>query len=162
VITIERGNLLNADAAALVNAVNTVEVMGKGIALAFKRAHPTNYAAYRAACKAGEVSLGRMFVYDSGRPGRQRYVINFPTKGHWRSVSRLADVEAGLPDLVRVIREHGIGSVAVPALGCGNGGLGWMPVRPLIEAAFTALPDMHVQLYPPQPESPPSPGDAHA
>ncbi|MEU5562136.1 macro domain-containing protein [Micromonospora musae] len=148
-ITIQQGNLLDADAEALVNAVNTVGVMGKGIALAFKRAHPANYAAYRAACAAGTIRLGQMFVYDSGVPGRHRYVINFPTKRHWRSRSQLTDVAAGLPDLVRVLREHHIGSVAVPALGCGSGGLDWADVRPLIEKTFAGLPDVQVLLYPP-------------
>ncbi|MEV6810579.1 macro domain-containing protein [Micromonospora sp. NPDC051296] len=143
------GDLLDADTNALVNAVNTVGVMGKGIALAFRHAHPGNYAAYRAACAAGKVRVGRMFVYDSGRPGRHRYVINFPTKSHWRSRSRLADVAAGLPDLVRILREHRITSVAVPALGCGNGGLDWADVRPLIETALADLPDVRVYLYAP-------------
>ncbi|TYC07134.1 macro domain-containing protein [Micromonospora sp. WP24] len=148
-ITIRHGNLLDADTEALVNAVNTVGVMGKGIALAFKQAYPANYAAYRAACAARTVRLGQMFVHDSGLPDRHRHVINFPTKRHWRSPSRLADVAAGLPDLVRVLREHRITSVAVPALGCGNGGLDWATVRPLIEAAFAGLPDVRVLLYPP-------------
>ncbi|GAB3799699.1 macro domain-containing protein [Micromonospora zhanjiangensis] len=143
------GNLLEADAEALVNAVNTVGVMGKGLALAFRQAHPRNYAAYRAACAAGDVRLGKVFVYDSGRPGRHRYVINFPTKGHWRSPSRLTHVETGLCDLALSIRDHGIGSVAVPALGCGEGGLDWSDVRPLIETTFADLPDVHVLLYPP-------------
>ncbi|RKN20129.1 hypothetical protein D7147_14700 [Micromonospora musae] len=146
---IRHGNLLDADAEALVNAVNTVGVMGKGIALAFKRAYPANYAVYRAACAAGTVRLGQVFVYDSGVPGRHRYVINFPTKRHWRSRSQLADVTAGLADLVRVLREHRITSVAVPALGCGNGSLDWADVRPLIEAALADLPEVRVHLYPP-------------
>jgi O-acetyl-ADP-ribose deacetylase (regulator of RNase III) len=89
-----------------------------------------------------------MFVYDSGHPDAHRYVINFPTKGHWRSPSRLTDIETGLQDLARTIREHDIGSVAVPALGCGNGGLDWAQVRPLIEATFAELPDVRVLLYP--------------
>ncbi|MET7749642.1 macro domain-containing protein [Micromonospora sp. NPDC005367] len=148
-ITIRHGNLLDADAEALVNAVNTVGVMGKGIALAFKQAYPANYAAYRAACASGVVRLGQMFVYDSGVPGGHRYVINFPTKRHWRSPSRLADVAAGLPDLVRVLREHRITSVAVPALGCGNGSFDWADIRPLIEAALVDLPEVRVLLYPP-------------
>ncbi|MEU6073303.1 macro domain-containing protein [Micromonospora sp. NPDC047074] len=148
-ISIRHGDLLDADVEALVNPVNTVGVMGKGLALAFKRAHPANFTAYRVACAAGTVCLGHMFVYDSGTPGRHRYVINFPTKGHWRSRSRLADVAAGLPDLVRVLRDNRIASVAVPALGCGHGGLDWAEVRPLVEAALADLPDLQVSLYPP-------------
>jgi O-acetyl-ADP-ribose deacetylase (regulator of RNase III) len=156
-IIISHGNLLTADAEALVNTVNTVGVMGKGIALQFKRAYPANYAAYRAACAAQEVRLGRMHVFDSARLGPRRYVINFPTKGHWRSASKIADIRAGLTDLVRVVRERGISSVALPALGCGNGGLDWAEVRPLIEQAFADLPDIRVLLFPP--EGAPAPSD---
>lgn len=156
-IIITHGNLLTADAEALVNTVNTVGVMGKGIALQFKRAYPANYAAYRAACAADEVKLGRMFVFDSGRLGPRRYVINFPTKGHWRANSKLVDVQAGLADLVRVVRELGITSVAVPALGCGNGGLDWGEVRSAIERAFAELPEVRVMLFPP--EGAPDPAD---
>ncbi|SIR93803.1 macro domain-containing protein [Micromonospora avicenniae] len=108
-ITIRHGNLLDADAEALVNAVNTVGVMGKGIALAFKRAYPANYAAYRAACAVGAVRLGQMFVYDSGVPGRHRYVINFPTKRHWRSRSQR------LRDAVLPLRRGGHDEVVVPS-----------------------------------------------
>lgn len=156
-IVINHGNLLTADADALVNTVNTVGVMGKGIALQFKRAHPANYNAYRAACAAREVKLGEMFVFDSARLGPRRYVINFPTKGHWRANSRIEDIRAGLADLVRVVRQKEIGSVAVPALGCGNGGLDWAEVRPMIEQAFAELPEVRVLLFPP--EGAPDPGD---
>jgi O-acetyl-ADP-ribose deacetylase (regulator of RNase III) len=149
VIEAGRGDLLVAEVDALVNPVNTVGVMGKGLALQFKRAFPDNYAVYRAACKAGEVELGRMLVVDSGRPGQHRYLINFPTKGHWRSGSTLADVRAGLMDLVQVVRGRRITSIAVPALGCGLGGLRWHEVRPLIEAAFDEAPEVRVLLFPP-------------
>lgn len=94
------GNLLDADAEALVNTVNTKGVMGKGIALQFKRAFPENFKFYRAACAAGRVELGRMLVFDSGRMDRPRYIINFPTKDHWRSRSRLADIEADRKSVV--------------------------------------------------------------
>ncbi|MFI6825202.1 hypothetical protein CA850_05655 [Micromonospora echinospora] len=156
-IVISHGNLLTAEAEALVNTVNTVGVMGKGIALQFKRAHPANYRAYRTACAAKDVTLGRMFVFDSGLVGCRRYVINFPTKGHWRASSKLSDIRAGLVDLIRVVRERQISSVAVPALGCGNGGLEWDEVRPLIEQAFAELPEVRVLLFPP--EGPPEPAD---
>ena len=135
-IELVTGDLFETDAEALVNPVNTRGVMGKGLALAFKRAFPANEQAYRAACAAGEVQLGRMFVFDAG----DRYVINFPTKDHWRSRSRLADIESGLGDLRRVLGELGVASVAVPALGAGLGGLAWDDVRPLIEAALGDLP----------------------
>ncbi|MFY1626892.1 type II toxin-antitoxin system antitoxin DNA ADP-ribosyl glycohydrolase DarG [Micromonospora sp. WMMD723] len=156
-IVVSHGNLLTADAEALVNTVNTVGVMGKGIALQFKRAFPANYTAYRAACAAKDVQLGRMFVFDSGLLGTRRYVINFPTKGHWKARSRLSDIQSGLTDLVRVVREQRIGSVALPALGCGNGGLDWDVVRPMIEQAFAALPDVLVLVFPP--EGAPEPAD---
>lgn len=134
------GNLLQADAEALVNTVNTKGVMGKGVALQFKRAFPENFKAYRAACAAGRVRLGEMFVFDSGRMDRPRYIINFPTKDHWRSRSRLSDIDAGLADLRRVLTELQIDSVAVPPLGCGLGGLRWDDIRPRIEAALSAIP----------------------
>jgi O-acetyl-ADP-ribose deacetylase (regulator of RNase III) len=140
VVEFVTGNLLEADAEALVNTVNTKGVMGKGVALQFKRAFPENYKAYRAACSAGRVQLGRMFVFDSGRMERPRYIINFPTKDHWRSRSRLTDIDAGLEDLRRVLTELQIESVALPPLGCGLGGLRWADVRPRIEGALGTLP----------------------
>lgn len=133
------GNLLEADVDALVNTVNTRGVMGKGVALQFKRAFPENFRAYRAACAAEKVTLGRMFVFDNGQLEGPRYIINFPTKGHWRSRSRLADVEAGLEDLRRVLAALPIESVALPPLGCGLGGLRWSDVRPRIERALAEL-----------------------
>ena len=144
------GNLLNSDAEALVNTVNTVGVMGKGIALQFKRAFPGNYRAYQQACGRGEVRLGQMHVFDTGRLGRGRYIINFPTKGHWRSRSRMSDISAGLDALVEVVRERGISSIAIPAVGCGNGGLSWDNVRPTIEAAMAKLPGVTAFVYPPE------------
>ena len=111
------GDLLSAETDALVNTVNTVGVMGKGIALQFKKRFPGNFKAYAAACKAEQVQLGRMFVYDSGSMvTKPRWIINFPTKAHWRSRSRLEDVATGLDDLARVIVELGITSIAVPPL----------------------------------------------
>jgi O-acetyl-ADP-ribose deacetylase (regulator of RNase III) len=146
------GNLLEAQAEALVNTVNTVGVMGKGIALQFKRAFPANYKAYKRACDQGAVELGRMFIWDAGALGSDgpRYIVNFPTKKHWRSKSKLADVRSGLDDLVRQLKDLSIKSVAVPPLGCGNGGLEWRQVRPLIERAFEQVPDVTVLLYPPE------------
>jgi O-acetyl-ADP-ribose deacetylase (regulator of RNase III) len=144
------GNLLNAEVDALVNTVNTVGVAGKGIALQFRQAYPDNFRAYAAACKRGEVVPGRMFVHDSGRFGFGRYVVNFPTKRHWRAGSRIEDVQSGLDDLVRVLRDLHINSVAIPPLGCGNGGLDWNDVRPLIERAFADVPDVRAVVYPPE------------
>jgi O-acetyl-ADP-ribose deacetylase (regulator of RNase III) len=146
-ITFATGNLLDAKAEALVNTVNTVGVMGKGIALMFKEAFPENFAAYAAACKRGEVAVGRMFVTRCDQLVGPHWVINFPTKQHWRQPSRIEWVVAGLEDLKRVIVENGIRSIALPPLGCGNGGLEWQDVRPVIEAALGDLRDVDVIVY---------------
>jgi O-acetyl-ADP-ribose deacetylase (regulator of RNase III) len=149
-IELANGNLLAAPAEALVNTVNTAGVMGRGIALQFKQAYPGLFRAYEAACRTGEVTIGKMHVFDrGGLAGGPRWIINFPTKRHWRAPSRIADVEAGLEDLVATIQRLGIRSIAIPPLGCGNGGLDWRDVRPRIEAAFARLPDVRVLLYPP-------------
>ena len=124
--------------------------MRKGIALQFRQAYPENYGAYRKACLRGEVEPGRLFVYRTGKLMSPRFIINFPTKRHWKGKAKLADVEAGLADLIRVVREEGIMSIAVPPLGCGNGGLDWDVVRSLIEAAFEPLPEVRVLLYAPE------------
>lgn len=144
------GNLLDSDAEALVNTVNTVGVMGKGIALQFRRRFPDMFRVYERAAKRREVRLGQMHVWDTGAMTGPRLVINFPTKGHWRARSRLSDIEAGLADLVRVVREKSISSIAVPPLGCGSGGLDWAEVKPLIESAFEQLPDVDVRIFPPE------------
>ena len=133
------GNLVVHPSDALVNTVNTVGVMGKGIALQFKRAYPEMFKAYARACNAGEVQLGKMHVWETHQLSGPRYIINFPTKGHWKANSRMTDIEQGLVDLVRVIDDFSITSIAVPPLGCGNGGLAWSDVRPLIETALDKL-----------------------
>lgn len=148
-ITVAEGNLLEADVEALVNTVNTVGVMGKGIALQFRRAYPAMFRAYETAAKAGQVELGRMHVWANDALSGPRYIINFPTKSHWRARSRLADIEAGLKDLVEVVKDLGIASIAVPPLGCGNGGLAWDQVEPRIVAAFDGVPVVDVRMYPP-------------
>lgn len=148
-ITFRQGNLLDADVEAVVNTVNTVGVMGKGIALMFKERYPENFRAYAEACKAGEVRTGRMFVTATGELSGPRWIINFPTKQEWRQPSRLPWIEEGLRDLVRVVREKGIRSLALPPLGCGNGGLNWRDVLPLIEQALAELPDVEVLAYEP-------------
>ena len=149
-IAITHGNLLDAPVEALVNTVNTTGVMGKGIALQFKQAFPAMFQQYVRDCKAGEVRLGRMHVYEAGGlVGGPRWIINFPTKDHWRSSSRLSDVEAGLDDLAATIQRLNIRSIAVPPLGCGNGGLNWADVRPRIEATLGRLPGVSVYVYEP-------------
>ena len=148
-IQMRQGDLLRADADALVNAVNTVGVMGKGIALQFKQAYPGMFNSYKAACDAGEVQVGRMHVVELGEAVKPKWIINFPTKRHWRQPSRIEDVEAGLTALVEEVRRLGITSIALPALGCGLGGLAWEDVRPRIEAAFADLPEVRVLLFEP-------------
>lgn len=143
------GNLLDAQVEALVNTVNTVGVMGKGIALQFKRAYPSMFQDYASAAKRGDIAIGRMHVWHTGQLDGPRVVINFPTKQHWRGRSKLADIEAGLSDLIRVIRTEQIRSVAVPPLGCGHGGLDWADVEPLIRAKLASLEDVDVRIYPP-------------
>ena len=144
-----KGNLLEADVEAVVNTVNTVGVMGKGIALMFKDRFTSNYKAYVAACKAGKVEVGKMFVTANDELQGPRWVINFPTKQHWRQPTKLAWVQQGLVALKDVIREKGIRSIAIPPLGCGNGGLEWAEVRPMIEAELADLTDIDVVVYEP-------------
>ena len=144
-----QGNLFDSDAEALVNTVNTTGVMGKGIALEFKKRFPDNYAFYREKCEQGQVQIGKMLVFPT-RSLQPQYIINFPTKQHWRGKSKIEYIQRGLEDLVRVVQEHGIRSIALPPLGCGHGGLRWEQVRPLIEQAFAALPDVEVQVYEPR------------
>lgn len=148
-IEFKSDNLLQADVEALVNTVNTVGVMGKGIALQFKQAYPANFAAYEKAAKRGEVVPGKMFVFETGTFTNPHYIINFPTKRHWRGKARLEDIVAGLEDLVRVIQHNEIQSIAIPPLGCGFGGLDWEEVRPLIVAALEKVPQVQAWLYPP-------------
>ncbi len=148
-ITYVEGDILESRAEALVNTVNCVGIMGKGIALQFKRAFPDNFKAYAAACTRGDMEPGRMFVFETGALDGPRYIINFPTKVHWRGKSRLEYIEAGLDALIAVIKRLGIRSIAVPPLGSGLGGLMWTEVRPLIDRALAELPDVDAQIYEP-------------
>ena len=143
------GNILEADAEALVNSVNCVGFMGRGVALQFKKAWPANFTAYAAACRRGEVQPGRMFVYETGQLTNPRYIVNFPTKRHWRGKSRIEDIEAGLRSLVEEILARGIRSIALPPLGSGLGGLHWSDVRRRIEAALGSLEEVQVIVYEP-------------
>jgi O-acetyl-ADP-ribose deacetylase (regulator of RNase III) len=143
------GNLLLADVDALVNTVNTVGVMGKGVALQFKEAFPANFFAYEEACKRGEAQIGKMFVTETGRLDGPRWIINFPTKKDWRHPSKLEYVRAGLVDLVNVVREREIRSIALPPLGCGHGGLDWAQVKQAIEAAMADLPEVEAVVFQP-------------
>lgn len=145
-----QGDLLKQDDVdAIVNTVNCVGVMGKGIALQFKNKWPGNYLAYQAACKAGQVRPGQMMVFDAGALAQPHFIINFPTKDHWRGKSQMSFIEDGLQDLVAQIKRLKIRSIAIPPLGCGNGGLEWADVYPLIAKAFEALPDLDVRVFEP-------------
>lgn len=147
-----QGNLLDAHVDAVVNTVNTVGVMGKGIALMFRERYPENFRAYEGACKAGEVQVGEMFVTAGVELDGPRWIINFPTKQDWRQPTKLEWVRVGLVALKHVIREKQIKSIAIPPLGCGNGGLEWAVVRPMIEAALGGLRDVDVIVYEPTPK----------
>lgn len=148
-IELTRGNLLEAPAEALVNTVNCVGYMGKGIALQFKQAFPANFKHYETACHAGDMVPGKMMIHDNGGLVNPRYIINFPTKRHWKGKSRIEDIESGLKALVADVQRLGIRSIAVPPLGCGLGGLEWRVVRLMIEQAFASLPDVQVLLFEP-------------
>jgi len=144
------GDMLSAETEALVNTVNTVGVMGKGIALQFKDQYPNNFAAYHAACKAKQVEVGKMFVFEE-QPmiGDKKIIINFPTKKDWKHKSKIEYVESGLKDLAKVIEERRIKSIAMPPLGCGNGGLDWGGVKVLIEKYLSGLTDVDIIVYEP-------------
>jgi O-acetyl-ADP-ribose deacetylase (regulator of RNase III) len=148
-IEYKTGNLLQADVEALVNTVNTVGVMGKGIALQFKQAFPKNFNAYEKAAKRQEIIPGKMFIYETQQLTYPHYIINFPTKRHWRDPARLEDIKIGLEDLIRVIHAKNIRSIAIPPLGCGLGGLNWEEVHPLILAALEKVPKVNAWVYPP-------------
>lgn len=147
-ITFTQGNLLDARVEALVNTVNTVGVMGKGIALMFKERFDENYRRYAAACKAKEVHTGKIFVTEVNELDGPRWVINFPTKQHWRGNSRMEWITEGLQDLRRFLIDKGVKSVAIPPLGAGNGGLNWSEVRPQIEQALDGL-DTEILVFEP-------------
>lgn len=148
-IRFQQGNLLEAEVEALVNTVNCVGVMGKGIALQFKQAFPTNFQVYQKACKSNSVRPGEMLIVPTDSLGDPKYIINFPTKRHWKGRSRIEDIEAGLISLAEDIKALEIKSIAVPPLGCGNGGLDWSEVAPLIVQALGCLPNVEVRLFEP-------------
>ena len=148
-IELTSGDLLTAEAEALVNTVNCVGVMGRGVALQFKNAYPGNFNFYKAACDKKELHPGKMLTFDRASLENPRYIINFPTKRDWKGKSKLSYIEEGLDALVAEVKRLDIRSVAVPPLGCGLGGLNWDEVKPRIEAAFAALPDVRVLLFEP-------------
>lgn len=143
------GDILESSADALINTVNTVGVMGKGIALQFKNAFHSNYKAYIEACRRNEIEIGKVFIYkDSNLNTGSKYIINFPTKKDWRKPSEYSFIDSGLDDLVRVLKEYKIKSVAMPPLGAGNGGLEWEKVKKIIEKKLSNL-DVEIVVYEP-------------
>jgi len=144
------GDILATDAEALVNTVNCVGVMGRGIALQFKKAFPDNFKAYAAACKREEVLPGHMFITDTGQLTNPRYIVNFPTKRHWRGKSRMEDIDSGLAALVDEIRDRNIRSIAIPPLGSGLGGLEWKEVRVRIEEALRSFSNVEIHVFEPR------------
>ena len=143
------GDIFAENVEALVNSVNCFGIMGRGIALQFKRKFPENFKAYEKACQHSEVQPGRMFVFKTGLLTNPQYIINFPTKRHWRAKSRIEDIKAGLESLVTEIFEREILSIALPPLGSDLGGLDWDEVAPLIEKAFDQLRDVHIVVFEP-------------
>jgi len=144
-----KGNLLEADAEALVNTVNTVGVMGKGIALMFKERFANNMEEYTKASKAKRVQTGKMFITETGELMGPKWIVNFPTKQHWRSPSKLEWIIEGLQDLKAFIINNRVSSIAIPPLGAGNGGLDWPIVRKQIEKALADLPGVEILVYEP-------------
>ena len=150
-ITYCTGNILESDAQALVNTVNTIGVMGKGLALQFKEAYPVNYKLYHEACKKGEVTVGKMFVTEENRLDNNRIIVNFPTKTDWRKPSEYSYIESGLKDLKHLIITRKITSIAIPPLGSHNGGLDWKRVKQMILNELSDI-DCNIIIYQPSDE----------
>lgn len=143
------GNIFNSRAEAIVNPVNTIGVMGKGLALAFKKAFPKNYKLYHEACKNGLVKTGTMFVTEINEHNTVNWVVNFPTKEHWRHKSEMIWIETGLKDLRKLLLTNQIKSIAIPALGSGLGGLNWQDVKTLIAEELNELTEIDISIYEP-------------
>ena len=148
-IELKKGDIFAEDAEAIVNTVNCIGIMGRGIALQSKKKFPENFTLYEKACKSNQVRPGKMFVYETYNAFNPKYIINFPTKRHWRSNSRIKDIELGLYDLVEVINENQIKSIAIPPLGCGLGGLNWSDVRALLFSFLETLTNVEIMIYEP-------------
>ena len=148
-ITYKTTNIFRENVQAIVNPVNCVGVMGKGLALAFKKKYLNNYKAYKIACLNNNIKIGKMFVYEMYRLCPQ-YIINLPTKQHWKDSSKLEYIESGLKDLVLIIKDCNIKSIAIPALGCGCGGLDWSTVKQVIEKYLSSLKDINIIVIEPK------------
>jgi O-acetyl-ADP-ribose deacetylase (regulator of RNase III) len=153
-ISLTRGNMFDVEVEALVNTVNTVGIMGRGVALQFKKAYPANFREYVAACKAGALKAGGVLTHEVPGGTHPRFILNVATKEHWRGNSRLEYIERGLAGLVAEVERLGIRTIAMPPLGCGLGGLRWADVYPRIQQAFTRVPDVRVLVFEPAGEQP--------
>ena len=149
-ISYTTGNIFESGKQVLVNPVNCVGVMGRGLAKQFRGKFPDNFNTYAAACANGEMVPGNVLMVLVGGPGPVHYIANFPTKRHWRDSSRLDDIEMGLASLYTRMRVMHLNSVAIPAIGCGLGGLDWNVVRPKIEHAFFRSIGTDVVIYEPR------------
>jgi len=147
-IKYKKGNILKDNSEAIVNLVNCIRVMGKGLALQFKKKYPENFEVYAKACKNNEVNIGKMFVFDRNEDINPKYIINFPTKKHWRGKSKIEFIDLGLEDLVKVIEIYSIKSIAIPLPGSGLGGLDWNVVNLKIEDYLKGL-DCDIMVYEP-------------
>lgn len=142
-ITYTTGDIFTSDMRVLVNPVNTVGVMGKGLAKQFKIRFPTMFTAYKAACENNTLTVGKLHLYRTDA----KWILNFPTKGHWRAKSKLADIESGLQQFLHIYQSEEIESVAFPMLGCGLGGLDWqLEVKPLMENYLKDL-SIPIEIY---------------
>jgi O-acetyl-ADP-ribose deacetylase (regulator of RNase III) len=148
-IEYKQGDILGEDVEAIVNTVNCVGVMGRGLALQYKNKFPDNFKIYAKACKSEEVIPGKMFVTQTGKLTNPKYIINFPTKRHWKGKSKLEDIDDGLVDLLKIIKKYDIKSIAIPPLGSGLGGLDWNIVKSKIQNAFTNTTDTNIIVYQP-------------
>lgn len=148
-IKILNGNIFESDTEAIVNPVNCVGVMGKGLALQFKNKYPENFNAYFKACQSKEIQPGKVFIFKIESEKNPKYIINFPTKKDWRNNSCLEDIESGLKSLINEIKCLKIKSISIPPLGCGLGGLDWKIVRSIIEKSFNEIKEIEVKLFEP-------------
>lgn len=148
-IKLNSGDILLANTDAIVNTVNCAGVMGKGIALQFKMKYPDNYKYYKKICDQGRMMIGHVLVFECSQTNHPKYIINFPTKRHWKGKSTIDDIKKGLVSLISEVRQLNIQTIAIPALGSGLGGLDWKQVKPIIIDAFSGLPEVEVQLYEP-------------
>lgn len=146
---IKHNDILLDNSEALVNPINCVGIMGKGLAFQFKKKYPENFKSYYAACRKGIVKPGHMFVFATNTDANPHYIINFPTKRHWKDNSKIEDIESGLKALCKIIQINSIHSIAIPALGCGLGSLNWKDVKPLIKRILIIRENVSIIIFEP-------------